>query len=328
MQEVAFLRQNAEKWKQLEEALKAPRQVEPDVLAELFVEVTDDLSYARTFYPDSKTTHYLNGLAADVHRAIYRNKKEDRRRFVTFWTREVPQAVREARTELLLALGIFVVALLIGTISAANDAGFIRLILGDRYVNMTLENIANDDPLAVYKGMHQADMFFGIAVNNIRVAFTAFAMGLLASFGTGYILLQNGIMLGSFHHLFYEHDLLLEALLVIYIHGTLEISAIIIAGGAGLVLGNSLLFPGTYSRLESFMRGAKRGVRIVVGLVPVFLLAALFEGFVTRYTEMPLALSLLIIGGSLAFILWYFVWLPYHLPPVPTDGSRIRNQAA
>jgi hypothetical protein len=90
----------------------------------------------------------------------------------------------------------------------------------------------------------------------------------------------------------------------------LEISAIVIAGGAGLVMGNSLLFPGTFSRQQSFIRGAKQGVKVIVGLVPVFITAGLLEGFVTRYTEMPLALSLLIIGGSLGFILWYFVFYP------------------
>ena len=83
--------------------------------------------------------------------------------------------------------------------------------------------------------------------------------------------------------------------------------------GAGLVMGNSLLFPGTYARGQSFMRAARRGVKIVVGLVPVFITAGFLESFVTRYTEMPPLLSLLIIGGSLGFVLWYFVGYPIAL---------------
>src|SRR3546814_13017991 len=84
-------------------------------------------------------------------------------------------------------------------------------------------------------------------------------------------------MLGAFQFFFYQKGLLLTSVLSIWIHGTLEISAIIIAGSAGLVMGNSLLFPGTWSRLESFRRGARRGLKIVIGLVPVFITAALLE---------------------------------------------------
>jgi hypothetical protein len=87
----------------------------------------------------------------------------------------------------------------------------------------------------------------------------------------------------------------------------------VVAGAAGFALGNGLLFPGTYPRRVSFARGAKRGVKIVVGLVPIFIAAALLEGFVTRYTGMPLVLSLGIIGGSLAFVLYYFVARPLRL---------------
>ncbi|WP_457654448.1 stage II sporulation protein M [Rhodocaloribacter sp.] len=306
MQEAAFLRQNAEKWKRFEALLHRRASADPDRLAELFVEVTDDLSYAKTFFPESKTTRYLNGLAAEVHQAIYRNRKEDRRRIVRFWTDELPREVGRARKEMLVALAIFLLSAGIGALSAMNDAGFARLILGDAYVNMTLDNIAKGDPMAVYKQMDELDMFFAITVNNIWVAFKVFAMGLLTSFGTAYLLFMNGVMLGAFHALFFKQGLLLDSLLVVYIHGALEISVIIVAGGAGLVMGNGLLFPGTYSRRVSFMRGAKRGLKIVVGLVPVFVAAGFFEGFVTRHTEMPPALSLSIIAGSLAFIVWYF----------------------
>ncbi len=325
MREVAFLRQNAEKWKQFEALLRRKRRADPDRLAALFVEITDDLSYARTFYPESKTTRYLNDLAADVHTAIYKNKREDRSRFLTFWQREVPQAVREARREMTLSLALFLLAVGIGVISALGDDSFARLILGDAYVNMTLENIEQGDPMAVYRQANELDMFLAITFNNVRVSFLAFALGLLASFGTAYVLFVNGVMLGAFHTLFYQQDYLLGSLLVVYIHGTLEISAIVIAGGAGLVMGNSLLFPGTYTRRQAFMRGARQGVKIVVGLVPVFILAGFLEGFVTRYAEMPLPLSLLIIFGSLGFVVWYFVLYPLRFNPSRRHGSGTRH---
>lgn len=313
MREVAFLKQNAAKWKQLESILTDRSAASPDTLAGLFVQVTDDLAYARTFYPNSKATLYLNALAGKVHQAIYRNRKERKNRIVLFWAEELPALFRRSHPQLLQSFIIFMLAVCIGAVSAANDQTFVRLILGDGYVNMTLENIKKGDPLAVYKGEDASSMFFGITLNNIRVSFIAFVFGVLCSVGTVYVLISNGIMLGAFQTFFYQYGLLYKSFLVIWIHGTLEISAIVIAGCAGLVVGNSILFPGTYSRTTSFRRGAWQGLKIVMGLVPIFITAGFLESFVTRYTEMPEWLSLLIIGSSLAFILWYFVWYPIEL---------------
>jgi uncharacterized membrane protein SpoIIM required for sporulation len=312
MREAAFLKQNADKWQRFE-AYLGGEEIEADVLAESFIQLTDDLSYSRTFYPQSNTTRYLNTLTARAHQAIYRNRKEDRKRLKAFWTHELPGIIRASHRDLFYSFLIFSIAVFVGVISAANDDTFIRLILGDSYVNMTLENIKNNDPLAVYKKMNAIDMFLGITLNNIWVSFLAFVAGVLLSFGTGWLLLTNGIMLGAFHHFFYAKGLLGEALLTIWIHGTLEIAAIIVAGAAGLVIGNSLLFPGTYTRRQSFQSAAKRGVKLAVGLLPVFIVAGFLEGFVTRYTEMPLWLSLTIIGVSLLFVIYYFVVYPLSL---------------
>lgn len=313
MREAAFLRQNAERWEQFEKLLGSRKSANPDQLAELFVQVTDDLSYARTFYPKSKSIQYLNSLALKVHQAIYRNKRERSGRIKQFWMVELPLTVYEARRELLYSAIIFFVSMAIGALSTANDESFIRLILGDSYVNMTLENIHKGDPMAVYKGASEGGMFATITFNNIVVSFMVFVMGIFFSIGTAYQLFRNGVMLGAFQYFFHQKGLLLESSLVIWIHGTLEISAIIIAGAAGLSLGKGFLFPTTYSRAESFRRGAGRGLRIVVGLVPVFIVAGFLESFVTRHTEMPIFVSLTIILGSLAFILYYFVLYPYQL---------------
>lgn len=285
----------------------------PDLMADLFIQLTDDLSYAKTNYPKAKTTQYLNSLAARVHQEIYKNKKEKKSRIITFWKYELPFIFKNSHRQLLYAFIITLVAVLIGMVSSAYDESFVRLILGDSYVNMTLDNIDKGDPMAVYKSMNQIDMFLGITVNNIYVSFLCFALGILASFGAGYMLFTNGVMLGAFQYFFYTKGLLLKSVLAIWIHGTLEISAIIIAGCAGLTMGNSILFPGTYSRGASFVRGAKQGVKIVVGLIPVFITAAFFEGFVTRYSNMPMWLSLTIIGCSLTFIIWYFIIYPIRL---------------
>ncbi len=312
MREVVFTRRNAEKWKRFEDLLAA-RSADPDTLADLFVQLTDDLAYARTFYPHSNTTAYLNGLAVRVHGMLYRNRREDRGRVVRFWTEELPRVVYAERRPLGWAAAVFALAVLIGVLSSAGDPSFVRLIMGDSYVNMTLANIERGDPMAVYKQMNEADMFLGITLNNVWVSFLVFAFGVLSSFGTAFVLFQNGVMIGAFQLFFHQHGLLAESVLTIWVHGTLEISAIILAGGAGFAMGNSLLFPGTYTRLAAFRRGAKNGLKLVVGLVPVFVTAGFLEGFVTRHTEMPVAVSLCIILGSLAAVVWYFVLYPVHL---------------
>lgn len=331
MREVVFTRRNAERWKQFEHAL-GDRSADPDALADLYVQVTDDLAYARTFYPRSSTTAYLNGLAARAHQRIYRNRREDRGRIVRFWTEELPRLVYAERRALLYAAAVFVLAVAVGVVSSANDPSFVRLIMGDAYVNMTLDNIERGDPMAVYKEMNEADMFLGITLNNVRVSFLAFALGVFSSFGTAYVLFQNGVMLGAFQLFFHQHGLLAESVLTIWIHGTLEISAIVLAGGAGFVMGNSLLFPGTYPRLAAFRRGAERGLKLVVGLVPVFVAAGFLEGFVTRHTAMPVALSLTIILGSLAAVVWYFVLYPIRLhrrdSPPPSGAAEAQHALA
>ena len=308
MREALFVKRNADKWRDIE----ANPSRDPDELTNRFVELTDDLSYARTFYPDAKVTRYLNGLAGQMHRGLMQNKRDDRSRFITFWQYELPLLFRQSHRMLALAAGIFLVAGLLGALSAAHDATFVRLILGDGYVNMTLENIKKGDPLGVYGSMDQGTMFLQITLNNIYVAFRTFIFGLFASFGTMAMLFYNGVMLGAFQYFFYERGLLLDSVLKIWIHGTLEISAIIIAGCAGLTVGNSLLFPGTYSRMESFKRGVKQGLKIAIGLVPVFIMAGFLESFVTRLT-LPPVVSGGIILVSAAFIGWYFVLYPIQL---------------
>lgn len=312
MREAVFIRQNADKWKAIEQDA---RPGDPNVLSERFIELTDDLAYARTFYPNAPVTQYLNGLAARLHQQIYRNRPEERGRFWRFWRSELPRLFRDSHRQLLYAFLIFAAAVALGVVSALHDDTFVRLILGDGYVNQTLENIEKGDPLAIYKSEGQTEMFLAITFNNIRVAFFAFVLGVTFSAGTVWLLFQNGVMLGAFQTFFYQKGFLLTSLLTVWIHGTLEISAIVIAGCAGLVVGNSLLFPGTYPRLHSFRQGAKQGLKIAVGLVPIFIAAGFLESFVTRL-PLPWYLSGGIIAASAAFIAWYFVWYPIQLQKI------------
>lgn len=313
MRESAFVQRNKPRWEEFEKLLKNQQQAAPDKLAELFIQITDDLSFARTQYPKSRVTQYLNSLASKVHGEIYKNKKEEKNRFVTFWKYEVPNTMYEARKTLLYAFIIFMVAGSIGAVSVLYDQTFVRLIMGDGYVNMTLENIKDGNPTDVYASQDEVNMFFMITWNNVLVSFKVFVYGLFASLGTGLFLFYNGLMVGTFIMFFYQENQLSQALPVIMLHGTIELSSIVIAAAAGFTMGNSLLFPGTYSRLTSFKSGAVKGLKIVMGLVPFFIMAGFIESFITRHALMHWSLKTIIIVASALLMLWYFVIYPAQL---------------
>ncbi|MDR1222825.1 MAG: stage II sporulation protein M [Tannerella sp.] len=310
MKEVSFIRQNIEKWKSLEKIADHASTHHPGELADAYTEITTDLSFSRAHYPASRITIYLNNLASALHNQLYKNKKEKYSRFITFWTHEIPDVMYRSQRELLYSFLIFTLSALIGVLSATNDDSFVRLILGNGYVDMTLKNIENGDPMAVYGSSTEFPMFLQIVFNNIGVSFRAFAMGILTGFGTGFILFYNGVMVGTFQTFFFQHGTGWESALAIWLHGTFEISAVIIAGAAGFALGNGWLFPGTYSRRYAFLQGAKRGLKIVTGLIPVFIVAGFIESYLTRHTEYPVFIRLLIISGSLLYVIYYYIILP------------------
>lgn len=320
MREGLFIKKNIEKWK----GYQYESSTDPDEMAQEFTELVNDLGYARTFYPSSKVTQYLNGLASKIYLGIYKNKREERSRLVTFWTTELPLVVRKHHWSLLYSFLIFTTFALMAAFSTAQDQTFVRGILGDAYVEMTEMNISRGDPFGVYKSSDRLTMFFTIALNNIKVAFMVFIGGLLASLGTIWLLFNNGMMLGAFQTFFFLKDLGWQSVLVVWIHGTLEIAAIIISGGAGFILGNSMLFPKTHKRIDALKKGAREGMKLMIGLVPVFIAAAFLEGFITRYSTMPKAISISILTFSLLFIAWYFIVWPIKVE----KRQRIKNAVA
>ncbi|HCX20868.1 MAG: hypothetical protein CMB80_27760 [Flammeovirgaceae bacterium] len=310
MRQGLFVKINENKWLDFEKKLANIQTLTADELSGIYVHLTEDLAYAQAKYPESDLMIYLNGLTLKVHNVIYRNKPEKSNRFVHYWKYELPEVLRSSKKYLWYSFIIFAVGISIGVLSAANDQTFVRLILGDQYVNMTLDNIKDGDPMGVYGSSGEGMMFLGITFNNIRVSFLAFALGIFFSLGTGYVLFSNGVMVGAFHYLFFEQGLFDETILTIWVHGTLELSAIVFAGAAGLTMGHSILFPGTYPRGYSFRNGAKKGLKIVISLIPFFIVAGFIESFITRHTEWPLFIKLVIIGISSAIVIFYLYFLP------------------
>ena len=313
MREILFINKNKKKWQSYEEVLLSGSTLDSQSLTEIYLDLTDDLAYANTYYPQSQTTQYLHQLAGQAHRKIYTTKKESVNSIWHFYSHSFPLFFYKYRTYLVISFAVFILFSLIGAFSAAHDGNFVRLILGDAYVDMTLENIAKGDPMAVYKQDGALDMFLGITINNIKVALTTFIYGLLFGLGTIYSLMQNAIMLGSFQYFFYRKNVLGESLRTIWIHGSIEIFVIIVAGAAGLVLASGILLPGTYTRKEAFIKKAKDGLKIVISTIPFFIIAGFLEGFVTRHTEMPLWMAIFIIFGSLSAMIYYYFIYPKKL---------------
>ena len=311
MRETNFIKQNKEKWTKFEHTLSQSHK-DPDKLKEIFVETTDDLSFARTFYPNRSVRVFLNSLAQRIFSDIYKNKKSKRGRIFSFFETELPLLMWEARKELRLAFILFCVSMLIGIISCHADSNFVRIILGDAYVEMTKANIAEGDPMAVYKDDSAFGMFLGITANNIFVSFLAFLLG-VTYVGTIGLLIRNGVMLGAFQYFFVEFGLFQESFLTVWMHGALEISAIVLAGAAGLTMGKGLLFPGTLSRIKSFQISAGRGMKIMLGIMPLFVVAGFIESYLTRHTEAPDIFRALFIFSCFAFVLGYFVLYPRYL---------------
>lgn len=256
---------------------------------------------------------YLNSLASKIHLEIYKNKREEKSRFITFWKYELPLVIYDSRKQMLYALIIFVATLLVGAVSAYYDNTFTRLVLGDSYVNMTMENIKSGNPTNVYASGDELEMFFFITINNIMVSLRTIALGLLTAIGTGFSVAYNGIHIGSFFAMMIVHADWKQTIPVVMLHGIIELSSLVIAGGAGIIVGNSFVFPGTYSRLESFKIGARKAIKIGVGLVPLFIVAGFIESFITRYAFMHWSLKALVLGASAALIIYYFVIYPYRL---------------
>lgn len=312
MREVAFIEQNKEKWLNFEQMFFKDKTKSPEELVNLYTELLNDLAYAQTFYPGSETQSYLNQLAANAYLRIYKTKRYEQNPLAKFFKQTVPMIAYEYRRYIYFSFILFTLFVLIGVFSTAVDETFPRLVLGDAYVNQTKRNIAAGNPIKIYEDSNRLFMFLNILMNNIAVSMRAYVMGIFGGFGTGFFLFHNGIMLGTFQYMFYNEGVLLASMKGIWIHGAMEIFALVIVGGAGLMLGASILFPKTYSRMESMKIGFKKSIALFASTIPFTFAAAILESYVTYLNiRMSNFAAAAIIFSSLAFIAYYYLVYPY-----------------
>lgn len=316
MREALFIKRNSKRWNEYQYL----QTEDPDEMAERFITLLDDLSYAKTFYPHSKVTRWINSLAVSIYQSIYQNKKQRFSRLINFWRYELPLLFRQYHKILFYTFLLFAVFCAIGVFSAMKDNEFVIGIMGSDYMAITEENIENGDPFGIYRDESKFSMFVRLAFNNLSVAFFMVVGGLLFGAGTLSSLFDNAIMLGSFEYWLFAKGLGVQSILVIWVHGTLEISAMIIASCAGFIIARSILFPGTYSRWYSFKKGIKNAMKICICLVPIIIAAAFLESYITylssntfdKTTNFSLSpwVSGSILFLSFTFIIWYFIFYP------------------
>lgn len=313
MKETKFIAHNKEKWVRFEELYQS-KSNDPEELSDLYLDITDDLSYSQTFYSRRTVRVYLNELAQRVYLGVHQQKGESLSKFISVWKTSLPLEIYRSRKTLFFALIAFIVYLMIGVITTHSDPDFPRIVMGDAYVDMTIENIQKGNPLAVYESDRQMDMFLMITSNNLKVAFLTFVLGFFFTIGTHVLLFYNGVMLGAFQYFFHLKGLLISSFLGIWIHGAFEISAIVLAGGAGITAGNGFLFPKSYTRLQSLQLSTKRGLKIMLSLVPFIIIAGLLESYVTHnYQVLPDWSKWTLILLSFSLILGLYVLYPIYV---------------
>jgi uncharacterized membrane protein SpoIIM required for sporulation len=309
LREALFIKKNRDRWLK-NQHLPAH---DADEMAKDFTQLVDDLAYAKTFYPASKVTQFINSEASKIYLNIYKNRKEESNRLVTFWKYDLPLTIRKHHGTVLFSFIIFVVFFAVGFFVSMQDESMARSFFGDGYVDQTQQNIDKGNPFGIYEHGNPILSWLGIMINNISFSLKMFASGIFCGIPCLYDLVKTAVMVGIFDELFASKGLGIDFWLVVFVHGTLELTAIIIAGAAGLVLGKSFLFPGTIKRLDAFKQGAKDGVKIMIGLIPVFALAAFFEGLITRlYNDLSI-LTTIIVSMSVLFVIWYFIIYPVRL---------------
>jgi uncharacterized membrane protein SpoIIM required for sporulation len=300
------------RWAELERLLASSegnglRQFDADhieALGRAYRQVVSDLAIAQRDFPDDQLTLWLNGLAARAHLRLYRAPAPSWRRLSRFFWTDFARRFWTGGPYLAVSA-----LLLFGPAAVAYLAGLLDPTLRDALVPFRLRQVMEngrtwtDIEPALRPGM--ATLIF---TNNIQVAFLAFAGGVLFGLGTVYVLISNGLALGGVLGAaqFYGVAPLLWAF--ISPHGYLELTCIVIAGAAGLMLGDALLRPGLLQRREAIARAARRAVELVLGAAPVLIVAGLIEGFVSpSEIATPVKLVLGPLAGLALFALLFTV---------------------
>lgn len=266
-------------------------------LAVLYRQTAADLSAAREGAANAQLAEYLNQLLGRAHNLVYTARPVRRRGIVAFYSREFPRVFRATWQYTVGAVGLFAAGAIAGIVLSTIDPGFQRFVLGGEMMDtierreMWTHSILSVKPLASS----------AILTNNLSVAFSAFALGALAGVGTIYIMVFNGLMIGVIGTACHRAGMSVPLWSFVAPHGALELPAIFIAGGAGLALARGIIAPGLLRRRDAFAESGALAIRLLLGVVPLLVIAGAIEGFVSPTPIDPLIK--VAIGASLFVLL-------------------------
>jgi uncharacterized membrane protein SpoIIM required for sporulation len=278
-----WLKRRQPHWLRLEElladvkrhGLKGLGRNELRELGLLYRQTATDLSAVRADSTSGQQARYLNQLLGRVHNIIYSGQKTTARSVWHFFLHDYPRIFRRLLPYTAAATGIFFAGALIGMALTLSNPEFMRDFLGPSMVatierhQMWTHSIVGVEPQSSS----------AIMTNNLSVSFVAFASGIVAGLGTLYMMFYNGLLLGVIGAACWLNNMSDQLWSFVAPHGVLELPAIYIAGGAGLRLARALLFPGALSRRDSLIAGGAEASRLLVGVIPVLILAGIIEGF-------------------------------------------------
>ena len=270
-------------------------------LALLYRQTAADLSTAREHRVDAQLAAYLNQLLGRAHNLIYSGRARRPRGVVTFYTTTFPRVFRATWRYTAAATMLFLLGAAGGTAVSLADPGFQRFLLGGEMMDTIERREMWTHGILAVKPLASS----AITTNNLSVAFAAFAMGITAGIGTAWIMLLNGVLIGVIGTACLRAGLSVSLWSFVAPHGALELPAIFIAGGAGLVLGRGLLDPGTLPRREAIAEAGGRAIRLLLGVIPLLIVAGMIEGFVS---PVPIeAATKFVIGGSMLLLLTLYL---------------------
>jgi uncharacterized membrane protein SpoIIM required for sporulation len=277
-------------------------------LTRLYPAVAVDVARSRMYRLDAATQRRVNQLAIAAHGMLYRRRHVSVAGAVwRFYSRDYPRLFRRLWPYAVLATALFLAGTLGSYVTVRLRPAAAYLFVPEG-LDMPKEEsgVTAEDVSERFRRMPKPPMATAIMGNNISVAFHAFALGITAGVGTCYVLFMNAMMLGAFFGHFDNHALTYACWSYIAPHGILEIMAVLISGAAGLRLGLSLAVPGRLTRGASLRVGAREAVLLVLGTIPMFVLAGAIEGFVTP-SFLPgaakIALGLLVGAAALTYLL-------------------------
>jgi uncharacterized membrane protein SpoIIM required for sporulation len=265
----------------------------------LYRQTAADLSAVLEDKSSVQLAAYLNQLLARSHNLIYSGRGPEANGLAVFYRETYPRLFREVLPPILLATGIFAVAMLAGWAVTLHDPGFARLVLGPTMMESIDRREMWTDSVVTLKPVAAS----GITTNNLTVAFTMFAAGITV-IGTIWMTLLNGLLLGVAGAATWRAGMALALWSFVAPHGVLELPAICIAAGAGLELARGLLFPGVLPRRDSLTRAGGRASRLLMGTIPMLLVAGTIEGFFSP-TKAPAAMKFLLGGALFAALIAY-----------------------